>query len=53
METYANCLINCHGKVIEAKKGVEQCSKYNTKVKVEKCKNQSVARVVIEEQGGK
>ena len=52
MEMYASC-VNCHGKVLEASREVGQCSKCNTKVKMLKCKNQSVARVVVEEEGGK
>ena len=52
VETYTSC-VSCHGKVTETKTGVGQCSKCSTKVKMGKCKIQSVARVVIEEEGGK
>ena len=51
VETYTSC-VSCHGKVTETKTGVGQCSKCSTKVKMGKCKIQSVARVIIEE-GGK
>lgn len=51
METYASC-VNCHAKATEASRGLGQCSKCNTKVKMLKCKHQSVARVVVEEEEG-
>ena len=51
-ETYISCR-NCNGKVIELNNGVGECSKCNCKMKMKKCKDKSVVRVILEESEGK
>lgn len=52
VETYISCRI-CNGKVTEVHNGVGECSKCNSKMKMKKCKDKSVARVILEEREGK
>ena len=52
VDSYTNCR-SCYGKVTETKKGVGECTKCNSKIKVSKSKHQSIVRVVLEVEGGK
>ena len=52
MDSY-NSSRSCSGKVTEVKKGVRECTKCHCKIKISKSKQQNVARVVLEDEGGK
>ena len=52
IETYISCR-NCNGKVTEINNRAGVCSKCNCKMKMKKCKDKSVVRVILEESEGK
>lgn len=52
IESYISCK-NYSGKVTRTNQGLGECAKCNSKMKIFKCKYQSVARVVLEGEEGK
>ena len=53
IESYSSCR-SCSGKVTETKNlGVGECTKCNSRIKMSKSKSQSIARVVLQEEGSR
>ena len=52
IDVYNGCR-NCNAKVIGAHGAMDVCSKCNTKMKMARCTNQSVANVILEDEDGK